>query len=192
MDQRHQVQEYPGSNSQNASSNNFNGLQNDAFNTFVNTDNESAFDSSWGNQPMPTQQQPNINSFNQGSHGWQQTPYQPSNFFNAANYGASRDFEQPYSRSPSSFNYPSFDPHQNPAFAPSTYEGPPNPYEDPLYGSVNNNPQFEFSGSTGLQQHHNTISPQALQTYPSAFSQSTTDDSHQVRNQYLWHASLAR
>ena len=183
MDPR-QAPDYSGGNSQNGSNNNFNGLQNDPFNAFVNTDNDSAFEPSWGNQTMPAQQQ-HVNGFNQGSHGWQQTPYQASNFFNATNYGSSRDYEQPYSRSSPTFNYPSFDPNHPQGFAPSTYENPPNPYEDPLYGSIDNNPQFEYPGSTGLQQHHNTISPQALQTYPPAFPHSAADDGHQVSHKIL-------
>jgi len=180
MDRRQQAQDYSGGNPQRVGATyGFNGIQNDPFHTFVNTDNDSAFESSWSNQPVPAQQQ-HINGFDEGNHGWQQTPYQSSNFLGAANYGHPREYEQPYSRSPSSFNYPSFDPSHNQTFAPHPYEPPPNPYEDPLYGSLNNNAQFEYPGPAGLQQHHDTISPQALQTYPSAFAPPATDDNHQV------------
>ena len=179
MDGRQQAQDYAGSDTQRGSGGYaYNNVQTDPFNTFVNTDNDSAFESSWGNQNLPPQQS-SINSFDQGNHNWQQSPYQPSSFLGAPNYGAaSREYDQQYSRSPSSFNYPSFDPNQNQAFA--QYETPTLPYDSALYESLNNSPQFEYPGSTGLQQPHNTISPQALQTYPSSFNQPADDESNHV------------
>ena len=181
MDPRQQSQDYSGgSNSQRAGTNyGFNGIQNDPFNTFVNTDNDSAFEPSWTNQTLPAQQQ-QINSFDQGSHSWQQSPYQSSTFLGTTNYGPPRDYEQPYTRSPSSFNYPSFDPSHNSTFAPNTFDTPANPYDDSLYGQLNNSAHFDYAGSAELQQHHATISPQALQTYPSSFNHSAADDNQQV------------
>lgn len=180
MDPQQQARDYSGANPQRVGTNyNYHGMQNDPFHTFVNTENESAFEPSWSNPPIPAQQQ-QINGFDEGSNGWQQTPYQSSNFLSAANYGPPRDYEQPYSRSPSSFNYSGFEPSNNQTFAPNTYETHPTSYEDPLYGSMNNDTQFNYPGSAELQQHNETISPQALQTYPSTLTQSAPDGSHQV------------
>ena len=173
MDPRQQSQDYSGGGSQRTgASYGFNGIQNDPFNAFVNTDNDSAFDTSWTNQNLPAQQQ-QINAYDQGSHTWQPSPYQSSSFLGTTNYGPPRDYEQPYSRSPSSFNYPGFDPNHNQTFAP-------NQYEESLYGQLNNSAQFDYAGSAELQQHHATISPQALQTYPSSFTHPSADDNQQV------------
>ncbi|KAL6721369.1 hypothetical protein ACLMJK_000472 [Lecanora helva] len=175
MDPRQQPQEYSGSNAQHAgSSYNFNSVQNDPFSTFVNTDNDSAFESSWTNQTLPIHQQ-QINGFDQGNQNWQQTSYQSSSFLDAPSYGNPRDYEQQYSRSPASFNYQNFDNGRNQSLGTNNYEIPSNTYADPLYAQLRNNSHFDYSAPTGLQQHHATISPQALQTYP--FNQSAADDS---------------
>ena len=179
MDPRQQNHEFPGSNPQRVGANYaFNGAQNDAFSSFVHTENESAFESPWNSQPFPTNQQP-VNGFDQGNHGWQQSPYQSSNLLSMPNYGLpSREFEQPYSRSPASFDYAGFDSTHNQTFPPSAYENSLGYGQLPLN---NNNVQYDYPGQQGLQQsHHDTISPQALQHYSTSFPQPTSEDSRQV------------
>lgn len=187
MDPRHHSQDISGANTQRTGSNYaFNGAQNDPFNSFVHTDNESAFDSSWGNQNLPTQQH-SLNGFDQSNHAWAQNPYQPSGFLGASGFGAaSREFEQPYSRSPSSFNYQGFDPNQSHTFPSNLYDHQ-NPYENSLgysNSSLNPNAQYEYPDPSGPQRSHETISPQALQNYPASFPNSTNDDNRQVSTQF--------
>lgn len=179
MDPRQQNHEYSGSNPQRAGGNyTFNGAQNDAFNSFVHTENESAFESPWNSQPFPTSQQP-VNGFDQGNHGWQQNPYESSNLLSIPNYGIPpREYEQPYSRSPASFDYACFDSSNNQTFSPSAYDNPLTYGQIPLN---NNNVQYDYPGQQGLQQqHHETISPQALQQYSTPFPQPATEDPRQV------------
>lgn len=183
MDPRQQAQAYSSANTQrNGENYGFNGIQNDAFNSFVNTDNDSAFEPSWSHPAIPTQQQ-HANGFEQGSHAWQSNAYQSSNFLGTPNYGvAAREYDPPYSRSPSTFNYSTLDPNQSQTFSSNSYDNS-NPYENPLYGhsALNNSAQFEFSGAAGLrEQQHDTISPQALQTYPGFLPHSVSDERQQV------------
>lgn len=179
MDPRQQNQDFPGNNAQRVGANYpFNGAQNDAFSTFVNTDNDNAFDPPWNSQAFPSNQQP-VNGFDQGNHGWQQHPYQSPNLLSMNNYGIQpRDYEQPFSRSPAPFDYSGFDSTHTQTFSPSAYDASLNFGQIPL----NNNPQYDYEGQQGLQQqqHHDTISPQALQNYSTSFTQSTPEDSRQV------------
>jgi len=181
MDSRQQIQGYSGANTQRAGgSYGFNGIQNDHYNSFVNEveENDSAFESSWNNPAIPPQQQ-HVNGFEQGNHDWQPNTYQS---FGRPQYGIPpRDYDRPFSRSPSTFTFPTLDPNQSQTFSSNSYDNT-NPYENPLYGhGPLNNAQFEYPGPAGLQeQQHNTISPQALQTYPSFLPQSGADESQQV------------
>ena len=182
MDPRQQAQEYSGGNTQRVNygySNN--GIQNDPFNAFVNTDNESAFEPSWNSQSTQPQQQ-SISGFDQSTPGWQQTPYQSSNYLGAANFGSQREYEQFFNDRPSSFSYPSFDPSHNQTFASNSYGNSPDASD--LYKQFHNGAQFEYHGPADFeqqqQQHGETISPQALQTYPSVFPQQVSDDSRAV------------
>ena len=179
MDPRQQNQDFPGNNAQRVGTNySFNGAQNDAFSTFVNTDNDNAFDPPWNSQAFPSNQQP-VNGFDQGNHGWQQHPYQSPNLLSMNNYGIQpRDYEQPFSRSPAPFDYSGFDSTHTQTFSPSAYDASLNFGQLPL----SNNPQYDYAGQQGLQQqqHHDTISPQALQNYSTSFTQSTPEDSRQV------------
>lgn len=188
MDPRQQTQAYSGANTQRpGGSYGFNGLLNDQFSSF-NEDHDSAFESSWNNQAIPQQQQ-HVNSFEQGSHAWQPAAYQSTNYPSTQSFGVqSREFEQPYSRSPSNFHYPSIDPNQSQTYPPSTSYDSANPYEDPLYGHgpLTNGAQFEYPAPAGLhQQPHNTISPQALQAYPTFLPQSAPDLNQKVSSSNL-------
>ena len=152
----------------------FNSSQNDPFNSFVNTDNESAFDSSWNTQAFPSQKQP-INCFDPFNQSWQQNPYQSSNSLPIHNYGNQpNNFDQIYSRNPAYSNYPSFDPSPSQAFASS-------PFDSALsYGQIplTNGTSYGYPAPQGFPQPNETISPQALQNY--SFPQTKTEESHQV------------
>lgn len=183
MDPRQQGQDYGGSNAPRAAGGNFgfNSGQNDPFNSFVHTDNESAFDSSWNPQAFPAQQQP-INGFDNGTQQWQQNPYQSSNSLPMHNYGGqSSDFDQIYSRNPASFSYPGFDSNTSQAFSPSPFDSALNYGQIPL----SNGPQYDYSAHQGFPQHNETISPQALQNYP--FPPTKTEDPHQVCRAFAYH-----
>ena len=176
MDPRQQGQDYAGNNTSNAAGGNyaFNAGQNDPFNSFVHTDNDSAFDSSWNPQAFPTQQQP-INTFDHGNQQWQQNPYQSTNSLPMHNYGPqASDYDQIYSRNPASFNYSSFDPNTSQAFSPS-------PFDSTLtYGQLplTNATPYDYSATQAFSQHNETISPQALQNYP--FTPTKTEELRQV------------
>ena len=177
MDPRQQGQEY-GGHSNNApravGSYAFNSGQNDPFNSFVHTDNESAFDSSWNPQAFNAQQQP-INGFDHGNQPWQQNPYQSSPSLPMHNYGGqSSDYDQIYSRNPASFNYSGFDPNTTNAFSPSPFDGNLSYGQMPLSTST----AYGYSDSQAFPQHNETISPQALQNYP--FPPTKTEEPRQV------------
>ena len=188
MDPRQQNQDFQGNNAQRVGANySFNGAQNDTFSTFVNTDNDNAFDPPWNSQAFPSNQQP-VNGFDQGNHGWQQHPYQSPNLLSMNNYGIQpRDYEQPFSRSPAPFDYSGFDSTHTQTFSPSAYDTSLNFGQIPL----STNPQYDYAGQQGLQQqqHHDTISPQALQNYSTSFTQPTSEDSRPVSSA-LRHPSL--
>lgn len=175
MDPRQQGQDYGGNNATRAGGNyGFNSGQNDPFNSFVHTDNESAFDSSWNPQAFPAQQQP-INGFDHGNQPWQQNPYQSSNSLPMHNYGGqSSDYDQIYSRNPASFNYSGFDPNTSQAFSPSPFDSALNYGQIPLSTGT----PYDYSAPQGFPQHNETISPQALQNYP--FPPTKTEEPCQV------------
>lgn len=175
MDPRQQGQEYGGNNAPRAVGNySFNNGQSDPFNSFVHTDNESAFDSTWNPQSFNAQQQP-INGFDHGNQPWQQNPYQSSNSLPMHNYGGqSSDYDQIYSRNPASFNYSGFDPNTSHAFSPSPFDGGLSYGQMPLSTST----PYDYSDSQAFPQHNETISPQALQNYP--FPATKTEEPRQV------------
>ena len=176
MDPRQQGQDYGGNNTPSAAGGNysFNAGQNDPFNSFVHTDNDSAFDSSWNPQAFPAQQQP-INTFDHGNQPWQQNPYHSTNSIPIHNYGAQpSDYDQIYSRNPSSFNYSGFDPNTNQAFSPAAFDTALN-YSQIHLSNANS---YDYSATQPFSQHNETISPQALQNYP--FSPTKTEELRQV------------
>ena len=162
MDPRQQNQPYSSSNNTSRGSTNYalNGNQSDPFHAFVNADEGPAFDSSWVSQAFPNRQS-SIGSFDHAHQGWQADPYQSSNQMQMANYGIQqRDFDQTYSRSPASFNYPAFGQDQSQPFAAPAFDN------NLGYGHMHMTDRFEFPGSNTFGQRNETISPQALQAYP--------------------------
>ncbi|KAF6218492.1 hypothetical protein HO133_005841 [Letharia lupina] len=177
MDPRQQGQDYGGNNASRAGGNyGFNSGQNDPFNSFVHTDNESAFDSSWNPQAYPAQQQP-INGFDHGNQQWQQNPYQSPNSLPMPNYGGqSSDYDQIYSRNPASFSYSGFDPNTSHAFSASPFDSALNYGQMPL----NSGTPYDYSAPPAYSQHNETISPQALQNYP--FPSTKTEEPRQPQH----------
>ena len=162
MDPRQQNQPFSSSinTSQGSTNYAFNGVSSDPFHAFVNADEAPAFDTSWGSQAFSNQQTA-IGGFDHSHQAWQTDPYQGSNHLQMANYGPQqRDFDQTYSRSSGSFNYPAFEQDQNQSFAAPSFD---HPLE---YGQIPMTDRFEFSGSNHYGERNETISPQALQTYP--------------------------
>ena len=161
MDPRQQNQQYSSSNNapQGSANYQFNGPHTDPFHAFVNTDDGPGFDASWSSQAFPNHQ-PAIGGFDQEHQGWQSNPYQNSNQIPMPTYGVHpREFDQTYSRTPTSFSYSAFgqDPSQ-PFAAPG--------FDSSLeYGNIPISDRFDLSGTAHYSQSNETISPQALQTY---------------------------
>lgn len=175
MDPRQQAQDYGGNNASRAAGNyGFNGGPSDPFNSFVHTDNESAFDSSWNPQAFPTQQQP-INSFDHGNQPWQQNPYQSSTSLPMHNYGGqSSDYDQIYSRNPTSFSYSGFDPTPSHAFSTSPFDSAMSYGQLPM----RNSSPYDYSDSQAFPHPNETISPQALQNF--SFPPTKAEEPRQV------------
>lgn len=162
MDPRQQNQPYSSSNNAPHGSTNytFNGNQTDPFHAFVNVDDGTAFEPSWTSQAFPNQQTA-IGGFDHGHHGWQADPYQSSNHLHMAGYGVQqREYDQTYSRSSGSFNYPAFEQDQNQPFAAPSFDNTLDYSHIPLAD------RFEFPAANHYEERNETISPQALQTYP--------------------------
>lgn len=164
MDGRHSDQQYSSSNlSQVNATYSYNVPQPDPFNAFVNTDDAPGFDSNWADQTF--QNQPSIGHYEQTNHGWQADSYQNSSLLAAQNYASpSREFDQNYVREPATFNnYPDFE------------QTPVQPYATPAYDSaaayeqIPISDRFDFPSNRRYGQSNEiTISPQALQAYPTA------------------------
>ena len=162
MDPRQQNQQYSSSNNASHGSTNyaFSGNQADPFHAFVNADDGPTFDSSWSNQAFPNHQSA-IGGFDHGHHGWQADPYQNSNHLSMSSYGVQpREFDQTYSRSSASFNYPAFEQDQSQPFVAPGFDNSLD------YGHIPMADRFEFTSPGHYGQRNETISPQALQTYP--------------------------
>lgn len=150
----------------------YNDAQNDSFNSFLNNDSESTFNQSWNSQSFNPHSEP-ANPYENGP-GWPQNPLSAPNIQHVPNYGIHNGiYDQPYSRSPASFDYPGFNPNRNPAIS-----GPP--YDHTFtYGqpSAQNHDQYGFPRTHAFQQNlqqtqNQTISPQALQNHPTGYQQS--------------------
>ena len=173
MDPRHQN----GDNQENPSMSGNYGYhfaQNDAFNSFLQPDQEPSFNAPWDTEAFSNAQEP-ISGFNQGNNGWHQNSIQPSNLLPVGNHGAhSRPFDQTYSRSPASFNYPGFQSHPGHTLPTPSYDASLGYGQLPL----NEDSPYGYGRPQAFQRTSNqtqTISPQALQHYPTF----TQDAQHQ-------------
>ena len=181
MDPRHQNHDNEHNQHNPSISGNYgyNFAQNDTFNSFLPPDQEPAFNAPWDTEAFSNTQEP-INTFGQGNPAWQQTSIQPSNLLPGSSQGVqSRPFDRTYSRSPASFSYPGFQSHPGQSLSPPSY-GPSLAYghlplnEDLQYGYSRPHSQ-PFQASSNQTQ---TVSPQALQHYPTSFTQDAQQTRH--------------
>lgn len=93
---------------------------------------------------------------------------------------SSRDFGTSYSRNPTSFNYPAFEPHQSHAFSAPAYDSALSYTPDLLVnGSAFRAPrQSDYLRTSSPGQ---TISPQALQGFSNAYEQPSTPYEYQTQ-----------
>ena len=156
----------------------FDTFQNDSFNSMFTGDPDHSFQTPWQSDAISDHQaQPD--PFRQGTHGWHQNTLPTSNALQQSGYGLpSRDFGTPYSRNPTGFNYPAFDPHPSHAFSAPAYD-PALSYTPDLLvnGSAFHAPrQSDYLRTSSPGQ---TISPQALQGFPTAYEQPSTPREYQ-------------
>lgn len=175
MDSRHQNHDQPA---QSAIRENypFSSAQNDGFNSFLHTENESAFNNPWESETFSDPQEP-INGFNP-NHSWNANTMQQPNYLSVSNYGVQPRLDQTFSAGPS-FNYAGFDPRSNltmpsPSFDPSlSYAHMP----------LNDDSSFTFASRQGFPtatKPSETISPQALQNYPATSTPGHISESRPV------------
>lgn len=176
MDARQQ-NDFPGAGTPRAlQDSGYGGAHNEHFNSFINSDHDASYDPPWNAQAFPNHQQ-SVNGFSEGGTGWQQTPYQAPSTLPMSTYAPqTTNFDQTYSRAPA-FNYPNFDITPTPQTFPGLYDTELDYHPVQL----NNDPRFDYSRQQGqsFQNHNETISPQALQTY-SDFSRPTYEEARQV------------
>ena len=174
MDPRH-GNHYNNSGQGQSSSSNFQypgSTQNDPFNSFINTEDETAFDNTW-QTPDFSSNQNSSNGFDHASQAWQQNPYPSteSNFLPISQYNV----EPRYPTGESAYQFSNFNSNPNQDFASSRGDLHQPTYQRPTGfnpTSLNNGATFQFSGPQELEQASQTISPAAIESYPS-FPQSS-------------------
>ena len=133
----------------------FNNGSNDAFNSFFNADATTSFSNSWDTEVLndpPIQ----TNNFAPGNDAWHHpNALGPTNTLHNPSFGVSRDYSNPYVRNPSAFRYSNFDNPSGHSFGSSAF--------DP---ALYTNDSYEIDRSQGFATQGQTISPQALQSYP--------------------------
>ncbi|KAL8699175.1 MAG: hypothetical protein Q9201_006152 [Fulgogasparrea decipioides] len=150
----------------------YGGSHNDSFNSFLNNDHDPTFNQSWDSQPFDSHPE-SATPYDQSGHGWHQNALQTAKFQHMPNYGIHNGiYDQNYSRSPASFEYPGFNPNRAPAISGPPYDhtftyGHPSLSNHDQYGYPRNSP-FQPSQQ---QAHNQTVSPQALQNYPAGYPQ---------------------
>ncbi|KAL9105039.1 MAG: hypothetical protein Q9163_000052 [Psora crenata] len=183
MDPRHGTQGYAAAGGQQTGGATFayNSNHNDPFNSFINTEDEGAFDNTWQPSDFPSHHQ-SSSAFDQGGQSWQQNPYQTSEStflamptFNIdPRYGAGGDSGLQFS----SFNSnPVQDFTSRESLATSAYHST----SDYNRGPLGSDSQFQYSGPQELQQASQTISPQAIESYPNYPQAPFGDNRHLAR-----------
>ena len=165
--QNHSAQQ-DGQNLDNGGGYTFHNTSNDAFNSFFNNDPNSSFNASWDPEVLA---QPRIQTNNYvGNDAWHQGPHNTaSNALRTPNYDYQpNDYNEAFARNPSAFRYTTFDANpnhnfSNPAFDPALSYST----DSILNHSGYNIPRHQQYGGSSVQGQ--TISPQALQSYPTAF-----------------------
>ena len=157
--------------------------QNDQFNAFLPPDNEPSFNQAWDPGSF-TDTQDTINTFGQGNQNWNTSTFPNSNYA-APDYGISdRPYDQIYSRTPTSFDYSGFGSHAQQTLSTPAYD-PRLGFQVPL----TNQTHYTFPNSQSYQSvpsQSQTISPQALQHYPTPYSQAAPSKARQVSLKPNW------
>lgn len=179
MDPRHasHFNSNGGNGPNNASSYQYNGTQNDPFNSFINTEDENAFDNSWQAPEYSAHQTSNA-GFDHGTQSWPQPAYQApeSNFLPISQFSV----EPRYSPSDSGYQYPNF--NSNPTHDLPSREISRSPYPVATgFGptGIGNGASFQYSGPQDLEQASQTISPAAIESYPN-YQQAPFDTNRNV------------
>ena len=166
MDSRQGNQGYTaGSQSDGGTTYAYNSTQNDPFNSFIHTEDEGAFDNTWQTPDFSSHQQPS-STFDHGGQSWQQNTYQTpeSGFLPISQF----NIDPRYSTGDSGFQFSTF--NSNPVHEFVSRESiPPSVYHnssDYNHGVLSNDAHFRISGTQELQQASQTISPQAIESYP--------------------------
>ncbi|KAL9131279.1 MAG: hypothetical protein Q9217_000767 [Psora testacea] len=155
----------------------YNSTQSDPFHSFINTEDEAAFDNTWQTPDFSSHQQSG-NAFDQGGQSWQQNPYQTSesSFLPMSQF----NLDPRYPAGDSGFQFPGF--NQNPVQEFASREPLPPPayhnVSDYNHGPLSNDHHFLSSGPQELQQASQTISPQAIESYPNYPQASFGDSRH--------------
>lgn len=153
--------------------------QSNQYNNFLQADSEPVFNNTWDPESYADPQDA-IQTFGQGNQSWNTNTFQDANYA-APDYGIQDrpSFDQLYSRVPASFDYSGFKTHaqqtlSTPAYDPRLGVQVPTPHQS----------QYTFpnsQGYPGVPAQNQTISPQALQHYPSTYSQAAHPKPQQVR-----------
>ena len=161
----------------------FNNTSNDAFTSFFNQDPNSSFNASWDPEVLA---QPRIqtNGYVQANDAWHQAPLNAANnSLRAPNYDyQSNDYHDAFARNPPAFRFASFDANpthnfSNPSYDPALSYNTDNLLDHSGYEI----PRPQEYGVSGVQGQ--TISPQALQSYPTAFGTFPSQGGSQVSDE---------
>lgn len=136
---------------------------------YLAQDNENSFSNIWDTGRYTPDSQDPINAFNQTPQHWGHGPLQTPNY-GAHNYSAmQRPYDQTFSLRPETFDMnPTFGSHSHQNPPTSTFESRSNPY---IQVPPNTTSQFNYSDPRvyqGASTQSQTISPQALQHYPTS------------------------
>ena len=150
----------------------YNNVPND-FNNFFNNDPNPAFNASWDAQAL-VDPQIQTSNYPPGPESWPSNPLNSANTLNPSTYAfpPSRDYGQAYSTNPPAFRYASFDAPPSHAYSNSHFDPRLAPYghgHDPILTPGYDINRSQAYGGSNLQGQ--TISPQALQSYPNAYGQ---------------------
>ena len=173
----------------------YNQPQNDPFNSFINTEDDAAFDNTWQTPDFSSHQPSGSNNdYEPNPQHWHQTPYQSSgqNFLQIPQYPVDSN----YPASDSIFQASNFDtpPAQEFAGRQNLAHQPYAPQSGFNPASLSNDPHYQYARSKDLETTSETISPAAITSYPE-FSESSFPSNvrnlNYIRNTLLFTAVVA-
>ena len=149
--------------------------------SYLAPDNENSFSNIWDTGRFTTDGQDPINAFNPAPQHWGHGPLQNPTY-GAPSYSAiQRPYDQTFSLRPDTFEMsPTFTSHTQQTPPTSAFESRPNPY---IQVPPNHPSHFNYSDQRiyhGQSTPSQTISPQALQHYPTPNTQTVTQKARQV------------